>query len=100
MGFYINQDSKGNVLHAKGKVEALIADGATLTDPRFKPNLVCVVENLHFDAAAFAYSEEEAREFADTSHGDLRPRTWLVYEHAPTLSGYSEYIESDKKQYN
>lgn len=38
--------------------------------------VVCVVENWAFDAAAIAYSWEEAKEFADVR--DRRPKTWLL----------------------
>lgn len=86
MGYYISKDSKGNPLPATGKVEALLKDGAKVVEPVFQENLVCVVENGHFDAAGYAFDK---REFKAFSHdGDPRKRTWLVYEHAAELSDY------------
>jgi len=87
MGYYIDIDSKGNPLPAIGKVEALLKDGAKIVDPPvFQENLVCVVQNSHFDAAGYAFDH---REFESFNHdGDPRHRTWLIYEHAPVLSNY------------
>jgi hypothetical protein len=86
MGYYINEDSKGNLLPQTGKAQALINDGAVITNNTFKENLVCVVENSVFDAAGYAYDE---REFEVFNHpDDPRQRTWLVYSHAKKLSGY------------
>lgn len=84
MGKYVNTDSKGNQLPASGKVQALVADGAEVTDASFKPNLVCVVNNGFFEAAGYAFCEEEFEAFNQPS--DTRPKTWLVYEHAAELA--------------
>lgn len=91
MGYYINVDSKGNPLPATGKARALIQDGAvSISSPdEFQPNLVCVVLNGPFDAAAFAYSNEEYEYFL-TVPGDTRTKQWLLYEHAAELSGYNK----------
>jgi len=82
MGLYINKNSKGEILPNLGKVQALINDGAVITDERFKENLVCVVEQGLFDAAAYMYSENEHEEFIYT----VRTRTWLVYDKAKELA--------------
>ena len=88
MGYYINQNSKGDSLPSSGKVEALIADGATLVESEligvWQPNLVCVVNNGPFEAAGYAYSEEEMKAFSQAN--DPRPKTWLVYDHAEKLA--------------
>lgn len=42
MGKYINTNSKGEFIGPLNKAQALIDDGATVTDPSFKENLVCV----------------------------------------------------------
>jgi len=83
MGKYINIDSKGNGLPSIGKAKALVEDGAIITDSSFKPNLVCVVENGFFDAAAYAHNESEAELFG---RFDGRPKTWLIYEHVEKLA--------------
>jgi hypothetical protein len=80
MGRYIQKDLHGNPLPAKGKADALIASGAELTArPAWKPelagNLVCVVENYMFDAAAIATDEDEFKEFSDPR--DTRPKYWF-----------------------
>jgi hypothetical protein len=81
MGKYINQTSKGGVgASANAKCAALIADGAVeITQPSgFQPNLVCVVDNGPFAAAAYCYNE---REFADFIYwGDRRPKRWFVWD--------------------
>lgn len=88
MGYYINQDSKGNSLPHQ-KVKALIADGAQVTDATYKDNLVCVVSNGGvFDAAGYVYSQQEFDAFTDPY--DTRHKIWLVYEHAKMTSGYEK----------
>ncbi len=86
MGYYINKNSKGELLSPINKTQALIADGAKITTARFQPNLVCVVENGLFDAAGYCFSKEEFEQFNNPN--DDRPKTWLIYEHAAKLSGY------------
>lgn len=91
MGYYINQNSKGAVLDAdfKTKVNELLADGAEVVhqhELHFQPNLVCVVNHGEYGAAGFAYSEEEFKRFM--IH-DGRPKVWLLYPPAATVSGYN-----------
>ena len=85
MGYYINKDSKGKILPSLGKVEALVSDGATImSQPEYVPEkTVCVVNNFIFEAAAYAYSEQEFIRFIDR---DVRPKTWLLYSHAKELA--------------
>lgn len=87
MGYYINENSKGQQLMPFNKASQLISDGATHTTPEFKENLVCVVENGLFDAAAYCYSESEFLEF---NTPDGRRKTWLVHPNAKELSGYNQ----------
>lgn len=88
MGYYINETSKGDALPAKGKLEKLLEDGATIVDGKtFQENMVCVVENWMFDAAGYAYSEEEMAAFNEQCG---RKKTWVIYEHAKSLSGYEK----------
>lgn len=88
MGYYINYNSKEIALPAKGKADALIADGAKEVDGnKFEENLVCVVQNGHFDAALYC----DANEFDFIKRfPDPRPKRWVVYEQAKTLSGFPE----------
>lgn len=85
MGKYINQNSTGSELHPLGKAKALISDGAVVqSTPKYIPGKsVCVVENGFFDAAAYAFSEEEFLVFLNDKSG--RKKTFLVYEHAEKL---------------
>lgn len=84
MGRYINTDSKGYLLPAKGKAKALIMDGAKLTHSHsFNSNLICVVDNGIFEAAAYCDSVDEWRDF---SSDDGRNKIWLLYEHAEKLA--------------
>jgi hypothetical protein len=82
MGYYINENSKGETLSACGKVRELIKDGAKLTDESFKENLVCVVDNFTFDAAAYMFSEHEFDYFKESSSS----KTWLVHPKAKELA--------------
>lgn len=95
MGYYINNFKDGQKLPATGKAKALINEGAkevakTLFDytrPKleFQPNLVCVVANGPFDAAGYAFSEEEMKAFL---YPDMRLKVWLIVEDAAKRSGY------------
>lgn len=88
MGYYINQNSKGEELPPKGKLKALLEDGAKIVDGKtFQENLVCVLENPLFDAAGFAYSEKEMEQF---NYPCGRKKTWVVYDNAKTISGYEQ----------
>lgn len=82
MGKYINQTSNGAMGSSyNSKREALIADGAkVLINPtRFVNNMVCVVNNGIFAAAAYVYSEGEFVEFSNVEE-DPRPKTWFIWD--------------------
>lgn len=79
MGLYINDIGTS----FEEKVQNLKEQhNATETDSTFKENLVCVVDNVFFAAAAYAFSEAERNEFANTS----RRKTWLVVPNAKELA--------------
>lgn len=84
MGYYVNKDSKGQSLPSTGKAQALVADGAIRVSPEWQENLVCVVENGFFDAAAYCYNEKEFDYFIENP--DPRPKTWLVHPMAKELA--------------
>ena len=85
MGKYINQDSKGNPLPHHGKTRALIEDSATvIKNPSWQKDLVCVVDNGLFEAAAHCFDEREFMNFNDPM--DHRRKTWLSYPHAERLA--------------
>ena len=90
MGYYINEDSKGKSLGSgfAEKLKSLKNDGAIpTTGDKFEKNLIVVLDNGHFAAAGYAYNEDEFKVF---NYPDPRPKLWLVYEHAPKLSGYEK----------
>ena len=80
MGYYIN----GIGSSYQEKIQNLKALGAQITDASYKPDLVCVVNNGPFAAAAYCYSEGEFQAFNDPT--DNRPRTWLVVPDAKELA--------------
>jgi len=84
MGYYINENSKGESLPSRGKARALILDGAKVVNATFQPNLVCVVENGLFDAAGYCYNEKEFTIFNDPT--DYREKIWLVHPQAEKLA--------------
>jgi hypothetical protein len=85
MGKYINQLIDGRGLPAKNKANFLVSfAGAEVVEPtEFEPNLVCVVENPAFDAAAWAETEDEFKRF---NREDGRPKTWLVLPQVSDLA--------------
>ena len=92
MGYYIQRDSTGKPLSAKGKAVELMKDGATIFFPDgWEEDLVCVVNNGAWDAAAYCYSHKEYLRF--TGGRDDRDVMWLKYKHAKDLSGYNERIK-------
>ncbi len=87
MGKYINHTSDGKRLEPLDKAQALINDGAVLLpeEPKvWEENLVCVVSNGIFDAAAYAHSPREMEYFMEPA--DDRPKVWLKYEKAKELA--------------
>lgn len=78
MGKYIEKTSHTKGLPAKGKVELLVAAGAVITTNEYQPNLICVVDNGPFEAAAYVYSEKEYMAFNYAR--DTRPKTWLTWD--------------------
>lgn len=86
MGLYINTTTDGTVLPRAGKVALLLADGGTIvpTPQQWQENLVCVVCNGVFEAAAYAYSPKELEVFSDIT--DTRDKTWLIYPSAKELA--------------
>lgn len=86
MGKYINQLPDGTILTAHGKVDSLlkIPGAETIKDPKeFQDNLVCIVDNGPFEAAAYAYDEEEMKRFL---RSDGRPKQWMIVPEAHKLA--------------
>ena len=85
MGKYINHNSKLEPLPTLGKFEKLIEDGAVQIDKpkEWVENLVCVVANGPFEAAAWCYNPFEFAAFAPF---DGRPKGWLIYPHVKEVA--------------
>lgn len=85
MGKYINEDSKGKAFSLHNKAQMLVADGATVIDvpEKFEEDLVCVVDNGPFQAAAYAFDQKEMDLFKQP---DGRIKVWLKYKHAKSLA--------------
>jgi hypothetical protein len=90
MGMYVNLDSKGAGIGQSydDKIESLLKDGAAKIPPPVKwvDDLVCVVDNGAFAAAAYAYDAREMDYFKDTRNTIGRRKQWLMYEHAKTVA--------------
>jgi len=88
MGRYVNTSSKGALGRSAGeKCDGILADGGKeIKQPKeWQPNLVCVVDNGHFGAAAHAYSEREMKDFQMSTDG--RPKRWFVWDN---VEAYAE----------
>lgn len=81
MGKYINKTSNGILGSSfNAKKQGLIADGAKrVSGEEYVENMVCLVDNGFFAAAAYMYSEEE---FKDFLHEDGRHKEFFVYDKA------------------
>ena len=89
MGLYINHLADGTELPKFDKANFLVqmAGAKRLKFPfAFQPDLVCVVENGEFDAAAYIDSELELVRFGMPRRGDNRPKHWLVVPGAGRLA--------------
>ncbi len=91
MGYYIE------VPRNKGKAQQIVelyGGQIVFRPPSFEditPDeaIICVVDNGPFEAAAFAFNQDELHVF---THMDGRPRTWVIMnrQKACELTGYEE----------
>lgn len=79
MGLYINSLPDGQQLGSVNKADKILASipgSIEIPAPtEFLENLVCVVDNGIFEAAGYAFCENEMRVFL--TH-DGRPKRWLI----------------------
>ena len=79
MGWYIN----GIGVSYEEKVSTLKnKHNAAITDNSFKDDLVCVVDNGMFAAAAYMKTEQEFQHFNEP---DTRRKIWLIVPNAAEL---------------
>lgn len=90
MGFYIQRTARGEALGANDKARLLLQDeGARKVEgEEWEPNLICVVDNGGFQAAAFCYNRREFQDFRIPQ--DLRPKYWIVHPRAAELCGITK----------
>jgi hypothetical protein len=91
MGVYVNMTQNGPLgASFREKCDGLLAAGAKEVerpDPKgWVPDLVCVVDNIFFGAAAHLYSPVEMMVFM-IDRADSRPKRWFVW------SGVEEYAK-------
>ncbi len=81
MGRYVNQTTKRPLgVSFQDKISGLLDDGAVeIPKPEnFVENLVCVVNNGPFAAAAHCYDKRELVDFSIAS--DTRPKRWFIWD--------------------
>jgi hypothetical protein len=82
MGKYINHTSDGPL--SKNKADDLIKAGAVVLDAppqQWEENLICVVDNGPFEAAAYVQDERDLSDFSNYVT-DYRDRVWLKWDRA------------------
>jgi hypothetical protein len=90
MGYYIQGPAHGKadmiVQEHGGRI--LASTPRSLSEVEDEEAIICVVDNGPFEAAGYAYSDDELRAFQEPS--DFRPKTWVVMdkEKAEELSGF------------
>jgi hypothetical protein len=83
MGKYINHTFNGP-LRSQHKADDLIKVGASLlpdVPKEWEENLVCVVDNGAFEAAAYVQDERDLSDFSNYAT-DYRDRVWLKWDRA------------------
>ena len=89
MGFYIDGPGKGKAAFLVREHGAMVLPSILAARQAFGEGMgvVCVVDNVYFEAAGFAFLKDELEIFAEP---DGRPKTWLAMDRdeAERLSGY------------
>jgi len=89
MGYYIQGPTHGKAAMLCAQHQASrITEQDVYETVEAGYEVVCVVDNMEFEAAGFCYCVEEAGRFM---RPDSRPKTWLRMprDEAERLSGYS-----------
>lgn len=89
MGFYINKNTKGEDIPTFGKERFLVEDGAMpILEPiGWEEGLVCIITNLKFEAAGYAFSPKELQRMKGR---DGRLKSWVIYRSAAEISGFKK----------
>jgi len=97
MGLYLEKLKDGSPLRGD-KSAALIGDGAReLFAPwiGFQPNLVCVVKNETYDAAAYIYNWKEFLRFRFVVDVEGLPTRWFIYQDSPEIARMAYNLAKD-----
>ena len=90
MGYYIDFDRQGRYLPSLGKLDTLLSEGGVIIDDTtFVDNMVCVVDNGNFEAAAYCWSPD-ILECYRTEDG--RDKTWITLPDAAERAGYKDRV--------
>lgn len=81
MGLYINELPAGHKI-TEDKVQSIVSVGGIVISqpPKLVDNLICVVNNVVFQSAAYVASERDFNDFTDPS--DTRSKTWIIWNRA------------------
>lgn len=82
MGYYIQTESNHNKAEAIAKKfnGEIVSRPATFSDIPIGKGLICIVDNILFEAAGFICDEREFNAFTQPS--DARPHTWVLIDRA------------------
>ena len=88
MGYYIDR-FEAELLPTKGKADFLVSKGAKKIEipERFTNDLVCVIDEGIYDAAGFAFNENEMKRFLNDGYGRSE---WLKVPNADFHSKYTK----------
>ena len=101
MGIYIQELLDGTPLPKNGKADVLLQlPGAKQIYPsptKWEDDIICVVENGDFDAAAYVFSQQEmdAFNYSDPRRPDRRRKTWIKIAGAAKLTPYGEMAREE-----
>jgi hypothetical protein len=90
MGYYIevphNHDKAEQIVELHGG--EIIRCPESFADVPTGKALICVVDNLRFEAAGFCF---DSQEFSEFSRYDGRPKKWVLidYDKAKELTGFN-----------
>ena len=91
MGYYIqvpkNKGKAQQIVELHGG--QIVSRPPTFEDITPDEAIICVVDNGHYEAAAFAFNQDKLYVL---THADGRPRTWVIMNRrkACELTGYRE----------
>ena len=98
MGYYIEVPTH----HDKAEMIESMYEGMIIPQPTSfdkvpkEMALICVVDNVLFEAAGFCYDEREFQDFTDPKDGRSRKFLLMSWDLASELSGHKKVMEGRK----